>query len=42
MDYKKRTLTHHQDVLVKYDKEKFNILFRDRWNFYEDEPLIMN
>lgn len=39
MDYKKRTLTHHQDVLVQYDKEKFNILFRDRWNFYEDEPV---
>lgn len=39
MDYKKKTIPWHNDILVDYDLEKYKTVAVDRWNIYEDEPI---
>lgn len=39
MKVEKRTTPHRVIVPVNYDEEKYNVIIKDRWNFYEDKPV---
>lgn len=41
MDYesKKRTVQHHIDIFVPYDKEEYTFLMKNRWNKEEERPI---
>lgn len=39
MKYIKPTTPHHENVIAAYDKEKTRRLLKERWNFYENEPV---
>ena len=39
MDYKKRTESRHEDVMVEYDILKYKSLARDMWNPWKCEPI---
>lgn len=39
MDYEKKTVVQRYYLVSSYDQEKFNKLYIDRWNIYENEPV---
>lgn len=39
MDFKRQTISHHEDVYVNYDKFKFRDVTRMRWNPYTNAPI---
>jgi len=39
MKYRKKTITHEENINVPFDKEKLNTIFIKRWNFYENRPV---
>ena len=39
MDFKRRTIAHHQDVYVQYDISKYKDVMRNRWDPYKNEPI---
>jgi len=39
MPYERNTIRHNIDILCEYDKQKYKMVWRDRWNPYEDEPI---
>ena len=39
MDFKRPTISHHEDIYVNYDKFKFRDVMRMRWNPYTNEPI---
>ena len=39
MDFKRETVSHHEDVYVKYDISKYKDVGRLRWNPYKNEPI---
>lgn len=39
MDFKRQTISHHEDVYVKYDTSAYRELGRTRWNPYKNEPI---
>lgn len=39
MDFSRNTVSHHEDVFVKYDIQKYKDLTRTRWNPFTDEPI---
>lgn len=39
MDFKRKTVSHHEDVYVNYDKIKFRDVMRTRWDPYKDRPI---
>lgn len=40
MDFKRMTVSHHEDVYVQYDISKYKDVSRTRWNPYKDEPIV--
>jgi hypothetical protein len=40
MDFKRKTVAHHEDVYVKYDVSKYKDISRLRWNPYKNEPIV--
>jgi hypothetical protein len=40
MDFKRETVSHHEDVYVTYDMVKYKEITRDRWDPWNDEPII--
>lgn len=40
MDYKKRTIQHHENVMVGYDEQAFKSVQQNRWNPYANLPII--
>lgn len=40
MDFKRTTVSHHEDVLVTYQSEKYKEIGRTRWNPYKNEPIV--
>lgn len=40
MDFERKTISHHEDVYVKYDIPKYRDLGKLRWNPYTDKPII--
>lgn len=39
MDFKRKTVAHHDDVYVKYDITKYREVTRTRWDIYKNEPI---
>ena len=39
MDYIRPTEIFRSNVMVFYDKEKFNLVYKDRWNPYTNKPI---
>ena len=39
MDFNRQTISHHEDVYVKYDISKYKDAIRKRWDPYKDEPI---
>ena len=39
MDFKRKTIAHHENIWVLYDKEKYRQTMRLRWNPYTNEPI---
>jgi superfamily II DNA or RNA helicase len=40
MDFERKTIAHHEDVLVSYDIPTYKELSKSRWNPYTDEPIV--
>lgn len=39
MDFDRKTISHHEDVYVRYDISKYKDAIRTRWDPYKDEPI---
>lgn len=39
MDYVKPTVSHKENVVVSYDKDKMDMVSKARWNIYDDCPI---
>lgn len=40
MDFERKTISHHIDVLCDYPKMKYSDVRRNRWNPFKDEPIV--
>ena len=40
MDFKRQTISHHEDVYVKYSVEKYKDAGKRRWDPFKNEPII--
>jgi hypothetical protein len=40
MDFKRQTVSHHENVYVKYDISKYKDVSRTRWDLYKNEPVV--
>lgn len=39
MDFDRKTIAHHEDVLCRYDTSKYKYVIRNRWDIYKNEPI---
>ena len=39
MEFERPTISHHEDIFVQYDVEKYKEVSKNRWNPYTDEPI---
>lgn len=39
MDFKRRTISHHEDVFVSYNISEYKDLIRNRWNPWTNKPI---
>lgn len=39
MDFKRKTIAHHEDIWVLYNREKYRQTMKLRWNPYTNEPI---
>lgn len=39
MEFERPTISHHEDIFVKYDVMKYKEVSKNRWNPYTDEPI---
>lgn len=39
MEFKRETVSHHEDVYVSYSKELYRDITRNRWDIWNDKPL---
>lgn len=40
MDFKRLTVSHHEDIYVKYDIPLYKEVSRNRWDIYKNEPIV--
>lgn len=40
MDFKRQTVSHHEDIYVKYDVAKYKMAGKNRWDPFKKEPII--
>lgn len=40
MDFNRQTVSHHDDVYVKYDISMYKDVIKNRWDPYKNEPVI--
>ena len=40
MDFKRLTVSHHEDIFVKYDTDKYKYAGTNRWDPFKKEPII--
>lgn len=40
MDFKRETISHHEDIYVKYDVSKYKDVSRLRWDPFNNEPIV--
>lgn len=39
MDFKRKTIPHHENVYADYDVKKYKEVIRTRWDIYKDRPI---
>lgn len=39
MKYKRPTEVHHETLVVGFDNIRYSMVFKDRWNIYENKPI---
>ena len=39
MDFRRETVSHHEDVYVRYDISAYKDIMRLRWNIWDDKPI---
>jgi superfamily II DNA or RNA helicase len=39
MDFERKTVSHHENIFVKYDVDLYKMLMKDRWNFWKEQPI---
>jgi hypothetical protein len=39
MDFQRPTVSHHEDIFVEYDADKYKEVTKTRWNLYKNEPI---
>lgn len=39
MDFKRNTVSHHEDIFCNYDKKKYREVFKLRWDPFKNEPI---
>lgn len=39
MDFKRKTIAHHNDIYVTYDINKYKSVVKNRWDPYKNEPI---
>ncbi len=39
MDFKRETISHHEDIYTRYDISKYKDIIRTRWNPWENKPI---
>jgi superfamily II DNA or RNA helicase len=40
MDFERPTEAHHIDIVVDYDRDQYREVMRNRWDIWNDEPLM--
>lgn len=40
MDFKRQTVSHHEDIYVKYDVSEYKMAGKNRWNPFKQEPIV--
>lgn len=40
MNFKRQTISHHEDIYVKYDVKTYKKINKERWNIWKNEPII--
>ena len=40
MEFERPTISHHEDIFVKYDVARYKEVSKNRWNPYTDEPIV--
>lgn len=40
MDFKRKTIPHHENIYCQYDIHTYKDLFKYRWNIYSDKPMM--
>jgi hypothetical protein len=40
MDFNRQTISHHEDVYVRYDTGAYRDISKTRWDPYKDEPIV--
>ena len=40
MDFKRLTVSHHEDVICGYDQGLYKDVMRSRWNIFEKKPIV--
>lgn len=40
MDFKRQTVSHHEDIYVKYDVVNYKMAGKNRWDPFKKEPII--
>lgn len=40
MEFERKTVSHHEDIFVKYDIEKYKDVSRTRWDPYKKKPIM--
>lgn len=39
MDFKRKTVSHHEDIYVRFDASKYKDAIKNRWDPYKQEPI---
>ena len=39
MDFRRQTVSHHEDIFVPYDVTKYKEIVRNRWDIWHDRPI---
>lgn len=39
MDFKRKTVSHHEDIYVRFDVSKYKDVIKNRWDPYKQEPI---
>ena len=39
MDFKRQTISHHEDIYVPYDVSGYKDILRNRWNAWDNKPI---